>query len=122
LFCNFLPAISAKATQAITAEVASWNIHRMSDKNLADLSRRFNPILRGWVSYYSRYHPSALRRTLECVDRRLARWARRKYKRLAARPRRAMNWLLRIREQSRALFAHWQLAIKPKGSGMIEAG
>jgi len=46
LFCNFLPAISAKATQAITAEVASWNIHRMSDKELSDLSRKFNPILR----------------------------------------------------------------------------
>jgi len=122
LFCNFLPAISAKAAKAITAEVASWNIHRMSDKELPDLSRRFNPILRGWVGYYSRYHPSALRRTLECVDRRLARWARGKYKRLAAHPRQAMNWLLRIREQTRELFAHWKLTIAPKGNGMIGAG
>jgi RNA-directed DNA polymerase len=122
LFCNFLPAISAKATKAITAEVASWNIQRMSDKELPELSRRFNPILRGWVGYYSRYHPSALRRTLECFDRRLARWARGKYKRLAAHPRQAMNWLLRIREQSGKLFAHWQLLIKSKDSGMIGAG
>jgi RNA-directed DNA polymerase len=58
----------------------------------------------------------------ECVDRRLARWARGKYKRSAAHPRQAMNWLLRVREQSRKLFAHWQLLIKPKGNGMIGAG
>jgi RNA-directed DNA polymerase len=122
LFCNFLPAISAESTQAITAEVASWNIHRMSDKELTDLSRKFNLILRGWVNYYGRYYPSALRRTLECFDRRLARWAGGKYKRLAGRPRQAMNWLLRIREQTRTLFAHWPLAIKPQGSGMIGAG
>jgi hypothetical protein len=34
LFCSFLPAISAKATKAITAEVATWGIHRKSDKEL----------------------------------------------------------------------------------------
>jgi RNA-directed DNA polymerase len=122
LFCGFLPAISAKATQAITAEVANWGIHRMSDKELTDLSRMFNPIIRGWVSYYGRYRPSALRRTLECVDRRLARWARGKYKRLAAHPRQAASWLHRIEEQSRNLFAHWKLTIKPQGSGMTGAG
>jgi RNA-directed DNA polymerase len=122
MFCNFLPAISAKATKAVTAEVPSWNIHRMSDKELTDLARKFNPILRGWVNYYSRYHPSALRRTLQSVDRRLIRWARGKYKGLAAHPRQAMNWLLRIREQTIELFAHWKLMIKPKGHGMIGAG
>jgi RNA-directed DNA polymerase len=94
----------------------------MSDKELIDLSRKFNPIIRGWVSYYSRYFPSALRRTLQCFDRRLARWAQGKYKRLAAHPRQAASWLLRIAEQSRELFAHWELTIKPKGSGMIGAG
>jgi RNA-directed DNA polymerase len=122
MFCGFLPAISAKATKAITAEVAAWGIHRMSDKELTDLSRMFNPIIRGWVNYYSRYRPSALRRTLQCVDRRLARWARVKYKRLAARPRRSATWLRRIAEQSSELFAHWKLTIKPKGHGMIGAG
>src|ERR1039458_8648983 len=122
LFCGFLPAISAKATQAITAEVANWGIHRMSDKELTDLSRMFNPIIRGWVSYYGRYRPSALRRTLECVDRRLARWARGKYKRLAAHPRQAASWLRRIEEQSRNLFGHWKLTITPQGSGMTGAG
>jgi RNA-directed DNA polymerase len=94
----------------------------VSDKELTDLSRMFNPIIRGWVNYYSRYRPSALRRTLQCVDRRLARWARVKYKRLAARPRRSATWLRRIAEQSSELFAHWKLTIKPKGHGMIGAG
>ena len=122
LFCSFLPAISAKATQAITAEVRTWGIHRKSDKELADLSRMFNPIIRGWVGYYGRYYPSALRRTLECVDRRLVRWARGKYKRLEAHPRQAADWMHRTAEQSRHLFAHWKLTIKPKGSGMIGAG
>ncbi len=33
----------------MVAEMRDWDIHRKSDKELADLSRMFNPIIRGWV-------------------------------------------------------------------------
>jgi group II intron reverse transcriptase/maturase len=63
LFTSYLPAISSKATQAMAAEIRGWNVQRRSEQELLQLSRKFNPSIRGWVNYYGRYYPSALRRT-----------------------------------------------------------
>jgi RNA-directed DNA polymerase len=113
LFTGFLPAISAKATQAIVAEIRNWNIHRKSDKSMYDLSRIYNPMIRGWINYYGRYYPSALRRTFVGLNSRLIRWARRKYKRLRSTTRQAAHWLRLVAQQESALFAHWQIGIVP---------
>ena len=56
----------------------------------------FNRYIRGWVNYYGRYHPSALHRTFDCINRRLVRWAMKKYKRYRGHQRRATQWLRRI--------------------------
>jgi hypothetical protein len=52
-------------TQAIVAEVRTWGIHRMSDKDLPDLARMFNQKIRGWIAYYGKFYPSALHRVLK---------------------------------------------------------
>ena len=96
-FTSFLPAISTKASKAIVAEVRSWNVHRMSEKELIDLSRLFNRKIRGWVNYYGRYYPTALRRALGSLNCRLVRWARKKYRRLRDHQRQATHWLRRWR-------------------------
>jgi RNA-directed DNA polymerase len=113
LFTSFLPAISTKATKAIVAEVRGWKIHRMSEKELADLSRMFNPKIRGWVNYYGRYYPTALWRAFHALQCRLVRWAQKKYKRFRAKRRRATHWLRRLARQNQRLFAHWQIGIVP---------
>jgi RNA-directed DNA polymerase len=59
-FINFSPAVSDKAVKAIRAEIRSWNLHLRSDKSIEDLSRMFNPIIRGWLQYYGRFYRSAL--------------------------------------------------------------
>jgi len=97
----------------MVAEMRTWDIHRKSDKELADLSRMFNPIIRGWVAYYGRYYPSALQRAFACLNRRLVRWARSKYKPLRDSPREAAQWLRRVAAQSTPLFAHWELSMVP---------
>jgi hypothetical protein len=51
-FIGFGPAVSDKAVKAIRAEIRSWNLHLRSDKAIEDLSRMFNPIVRGWLQYY----------------------------------------------------------------------
>jgi RNA-directed DNA polymerase len=60
----------------------SWKLPRRSDKAIEDLSRMFNPIIRGWIQYYGRYYRSALYPTMRELDRDLAFWAKRKYKKL----------------------------------------
>jgi RNA-directed DNA polymerase len=116
-FVNFSPAISAKAAQAIRTEVRSWRLQQRSDKAIEDLSRMFNPIVRGWLRYYGRYYRSALYSPMCQLDRDLALWAAQKYKKLRRHLRRASHWLARIRKRTPGLFAHWQLCTR-HGSAM----
>jgi len=116
-FINFSPAVSDKAGKAIRAEIRSWKLHLRSDKSIADLSRMFNPIVRGWLQYYGRYYRSALYPLMRQLDRSLARWAYRKYKKLRGHQRRATHWLARISRRDGRLFAHWQMGVR-RGSLM----
>src|ERR1017187_6005010 len=109
---NFSPAVSDKAVKAIRAEIRSWNLHLRSDKAIEDLSRMFNPILRGWLQYYGRYYRSALSPPMRQLDRSLARWAYRKYKKLRRHLRRATHWVARISRRDPKLFAHWQMGVR----------
>lgn len=108
-FINFSPAVSNKAAKAIRDEAKSWRWHLRSDKSLDDIARMFNPIIRGWITYYGRFYKSALYPTLRCLDRRLVQWARRKFKRLKRHRRRAEQWLRRVARRQPGLFAHWKL-------------
>jgi RNA-directed DNA polymerase len=111
-FINFSPAVSDKAGKAIRAEIRSWKLHLRSDKAIEDLSRMFNPIVRGWLQYYGRYYRSALYPLMRQLDRSLARWAYRKYKKLRGHLRRATHWLARISRRDSKLFAHWQMGVR----------
>ncbi|HST54275.1 MAG TPA: group II intron reverse transcriptase/maturase [Solirubrobacteraceae bacterium] len=110
LFVSFCPAISAEAAKAIRRTIRRWRLHLQSSLSLADLARRVNPIVRGWINYYGRFYPTELLRSLDRVNEYLMRWAMRKYKRLRRRPQRAWNLLASARERQPELFAHWPAA------------
>jgi RNA-directed DNA polymerase len=95
-FVSFLPAVSKKAAKSIRSVIRDWRLHRLSNKCLLDLSRMFNPIIRGWINYYGSFYKSALYPLFDQLNRSLKRWAMRKYKRLRGRQRRAAYWLRRI--------------------------
>ena len=92
-FLNFSPAVSNKATKAIRDTFRSWKLPQRSDKAIDDLSRMFNPIIRGWIQYYGRYYRSALYPTMRELNRDLALWAKRKYKKLRSHLRKAKHWI-----------------------------
>ncbi|MFC0696001.1 group II intron maturase-specific domain-containing protein [Paraburkholderia humisilvae] len=46
------------------------------------LSSSKPPVLPGWVRYYGRFQPSALRGALRGLDSFVVRWAQHKYKKL----------------------------------------
>ena len=111
-FVNFSPAISDEAGKAIRTEIRSWNLHLRSDKAIEDLSRMFNPKIRGWLQYYGRYYRSALYPYMRQLDRSLAQWAYRKYKKLRGHLRRATHWIARISRRDSKLWAHWQMGVR----------
>jgi len=94
---SFLPAASPKALKAMRQAIRGWAMHRRSDKTLDDLARMHNPYVRGWINYYSHFYRSALYWTLNRVDAVLVRWACDKFKHLRRKPRRARDWLARVR-------------------------
>jgi RNA-directed DNA polymerase len=95
--------------KAIRQRIREWQLRCRVDKWIDDLARMFNPIIRGWLNYYGRYYPSALHPTLRYLDRRLARWAMAKYKRLRRHRRRATHWVREIVSRDPRLFAHCPL-------------
>jgi RNA-directed DNA polymerase len=116
-FLNFSPAVSNKAAKAIRDKFRSWKLPQRSDKAIDDLSRMFNPIIRGWIQYYGRYYRSALYPTMRELNRDLALWAKRKYKKLRSHLRKAKHWIAGLSRRAPALFAHWQMGAR-RGSMM----
>lgn len=112
-FVSFSPAVSNEAVKEIRREMRGWQLHLRSNKTLEDLSRMFNPSVRGWINYYGRFYKSALYPTFCMLDRVLVRWAMRKYKKLRGHQRRATHWLGRIARREPELFAHWQMGQRP---------
>ena len=112
-FINFTPAVSNKSCKAMRQVIRGWRIHLKPDKELIDISRMFNPVIRGWINYYGCFYKSGLFPVLRKLNRAIIHWARRKYKRLARHRRRAEYWLGRIARREPQLFAHWQMGILP---------
>src|SRR6476660_7026638 len=46
--------------RSMKAMIRDLNIRRSTQVTLADIARKLNPLLRGWIAYYGRYTPSAL--------------------------------------------------------------
>jgi RNA-directed DNA polymerase len=116
-FINFSPAVSNKAAKAIRDTIRSWKLPQRSDKAIEDLSRMFNPIIRGWLQYYGRYYRSAMYPMARALNRDLALWAVRKYRKLRRHLRRATHWIARLSQRDPGLFAFWQMGAR-RGSVM----
>src|SRR3954449_11653668 len=106
---GFLPAVAPGKLTDMSRKIASWGLHRRTTRNLESLAEEVNPVLRGWLNYFTVFYPSAVNPIGKRVDRHLMRWARRKYKRLERSEKRARDWLSGVRTRAPGLFAHWAL-------------
>src|SRR5260370_5454646 len=110
MFVSFTPAVSASAAKAMRQETRRRNFRNRSDLSLEDISRMYNPVLRGWIAYYGRFCPSAMYPVLRHFNKTLVAWAMRKFKRLRRHKTRASLLLERIAEKKPHLYEHMQRA------------
>ena len=83
MFAAFLPAVSQAALVDMRpTRSAGGDSTCASGKDLADLARWLNPIVRGWMQYYGRFYRSMLYPLLRRINTYLVRWARKKYRTL----------------------------------------
>jgi len=106
-FNGFLPAISKQALKKISTEVRSWRLHNQTGSDFADVARRINPIVRGWMNYYGAFYRSAIYPLLSRINAYLVRWIRKKYKRLRAKKKAFRCWQ-GIQERFPRMFVHWK--------------
>jgi RNA-directed DNA polymerase len=111
--CTFLPAISKTSQKAINREIKSWKVQLRNDKEIKDLSRMFNPKIRGWFNYYGQFYPSRMRLIWCNLNGHLLRWVRRKYRRFKKCKQQATTYLKKVAYNNPNMFLHWKLGILP---------
>jgi hypothetical protein len=106
---NFIASVSKKAEQTLKDKVKTMEIHKKTGSKIDMIAEMLNPILRGWMNYFGKFNRSAMKRALDCVQRRLIKWAMCKYKNFRGHRRRAEEWLVQIRKREPNMFVHWAL-------------
>ena len=108
VFTGFLPGVSAEKLTDMSRRAHAWKLNRRITFTLTELAEAINPVLAGWLTYFTRFYPTAVIPLCKRINRHLVRWAKRKYKRLARSSRRARAWLAAVVERVPRLFAHWK--------------
>jgi RNA-directed DNA polymerase len=108
-FTNWLPAVSIRSMRSMNDKMQKWEALRRTTTTLQEVAAAINPVLSGWINYYSKFYKAKLVNYMHIVNVKLASWARRKYKKLRASEMKAIRWLHRISVRQPNLFAHWAL-------------
>jgi len=108
LFIGFNPAVSSKSLKAMSIKMHGWCLHRRVGDTLESLAKAINPVLRGWRAYYGRFNIGEFLSVFVSLERKLVRWACRKYKVLRRSLRRSKRFVCRVRMKEPTMFLHWQ--------------
>jgi RNA-directed DNA polymerase len=111
---NFSPAVSREALRTMRQTIRGWRIQLKCDKELSDLSKMYNPVLRGWLNYYTRFYGSAMTPVWRHMNVFLTRWLRRKYKSVSKHKIRASRLLGKLASYNPKTFVHWEMGYAPK--------
>lgn len=107
LFVSFSPAMSDKAKQNKRNEIKAWIKEVQSTGTLRELAKWINPVVSGWIEYYGKFCASELRSTIQYIDTRMIRWAKRKYDKIRNSWKKGTKWLNGIKSREPTLFRHW---------------
>jgi RNA-directed DNA polymerase len=104
----FLADVSQKSAKRIRNEINSWPWKYWIQKELGEIRQYSRSRLSGWLNYYGLFSKSYIRELLYHFDKRLARWAKKKYKKLKTLSQ-AIKRVKYTRKRNPLGFPHWQL-------------
>jgi RNA-directed DNA polymerase len=108
VFMSFGPAVSKAAAKSMRAHVRQSGIRNRSDLSLEEIAKWYNPILRGWINYYGRYHRTAMDSVMRHFNKTLVAWAMKKYGKLNRHRTRASQFMEDVKNAKPELFEHWK--------------
>jgi RNA-directed DNA polymerase len=107
-FTTFTPTEGKKGKKRLRASLRSMRLHRRVDLSLAEIARRINLLVRGWIEYYRAFRPSSLYHPLSDINSTLLRWIRGKFK---VPMKKTQVLLSRLVEAQPQLFARWAFGV-----------
>jgi RNA-directed DNA polymerase len=111
---KFTPAISRKAKQHIVGELRKMKLHGWVTATIEEIAEELSPKLRGWINYYGKFRPSAMREIFLLLNFRLLKWVQKKYKKFRRRKSElAWMWLRGVYRSKPGLFPHWEFGVHP---------
>lgn len=113
LFTSFLPAISKKSARHIREVIRSWNLSGKRFVGMQDIANEINPVVCGWINYYSKFGKTEFRKVMLYLNRVIAYWIKKKYKRYARKSVIAAHYRLAAIAESFQPFYHWQEGYYP---------
>jgi len=114
LFMNFVPAVSRDALRNMRQTIRRWKLQFRCNQDVSEMARQINPVLRGWLNYYGRYHRSAMDVIWRHMNLHLVCWMMRKYKRLHGHITKTYRMLGLMAKAKPDMFVHWQAGCLPK--------
>jgi hypothetical protein len=85
----------------------------MSGSKIEDIARKLNPIIRGWLNYFTAYCKCGVDYTMKCINKRLCIWAKRMYKHLKKHTKMAWKYIRSVAASNSTLFVHWKMGWLP---------
>ena len=112
-FVGFTPAVSADAASAFREKIR-MEMRRCGTTDIVELSRKLNPVIRGWYNYFGKYcSREAFRKGINFVNLRLVRWLKRTRKKVKRSMRKAQHLLHCIAKSNPDRFYHWKVGYMP---------
>jgi len=108
MFLGFDCAISISSRKRIADKLGELRVEKLSFKSIVGIAQFLNPMIRGWINYYGKFRISMLHKVFRLLNKRLVRWARKRYKRYKTSLKRGFKWLKTVQIQYPTLFYHWQ--------------
>ena len=96
--------VSPKAMQKMMQVLKYQKLHKRK-QSLQAIAKELNPILRGWINYYSAFGKQAMNRLYVRINLRLVKWCKWNYRKHKIE---AVRWLKQKWTENNTLFAHWQ--------------
>ena len=109
VFVGFAPAAGREAKKKLMDKIRRLHLPVRTESSLQQLKEILDPIMRGWINYFSAFYKSSLKDTARHVNQVIVNWAIRKFKRFRRSRGRATMWLKGIYKENPRLFAHWSL-------------
>ena len=96
---NFIASVSKTSSKSFRDKIKAMEVHKRTGCKIDIIAEILNPLIRGWMNYFGKFNPSAMKGTLQCIDRRLVKWAMCKYKNFRGKRGRAEKWLCTVRQR-----------------------